>query len=128
MVKNYIFFAIISILLNLFSQYIFLKLYDGFHHLYLALCFGTFVGLISKYIFDKVYIFKSIIVTKKNEILMFILYSFTGIFTTFIFWGIEISFDYIFQHDLAKYFGGFIGLIIGYSVKFYLDKKFVFTN
>ena len=49
-----------------------------------------------------------------------------GVFTTLIFWGFEITFDYIFNNENAKYAGAVIGLSIGYIVKYLLDKKFVF--
>ena len=49
-----------------------------------------------------------------------------GVFTTLIFWGFEILFDKLFEHELSKYAGAVIGLSIGYIVKYNLDKKFVF--
>jgi len=51
-----------------------------------------------------------------------------SVFTTIIFWGTEIGFDVIFDNDNAKYLGAVIGLSIGYIVKYFLDKKFVFIN
>ena len=50
-----------------------------------------------------------------------------GIMTTVIFWGFEILFDYIFHTKAWRYAGGVLGLTIGYSIKYYLDKRFVFT-
>ncbi len=51
-----------------------------------------------------------------------------GVFTTFIFWGFEIGFDVIFENQNAKYAGALLGLGIGYIVKYFLDKKFVFKD
>lgn len=51
-----------------------------------------------------------------------------GVFTTFIFWGVEISFDYFFKNNNAKYLGAVIGLSIGYLIKYFLDKNFVFKD
>jgi putative flippase GtrA len=63
---------------------------------------------------------------KKEDSQKFILYSIMGVFTTLIFWGFEIGFDYIFDSEIAKYIGAIIGLSIGYITKYFLDKKFVF--
>jgi len=51
-----------------------------------------------------------------------------GVFTTVIFWGFEIGFNYIFTNPQAKYVGAIVGLSIGYIIKYFLDKKFVFTE
>jgi putative flippase GtrA len=87
---------------------------------------GTFFGLISKYYMDKVYIFKYIPKNKKNDLKTFTTYTATGGFTTLIFWGVEISFNVIWSSEIAKYCGALIGLGLGYSIKYLLDKKYVF--
>jgi putative flippase GtrA len=89
---------------------------------------GTLAGLILKYILDKKYIFFYATETKKEDGKKFLLYSLMGVFTTFIFWGVEIGFDYIFENEYAKYIGAIIGLSIGYVIKYFLDKKFVFKD
>ena len=125
---RYIIFAVISTMLNLLFQYISFLLYNGFLSLYLAMFIGTLSGLIIKYILDKKYIFFHKTKTYKENGKKFLLYSLMGIFTTFIFWGFEIGFDYIFSYENAKYIGAIIGLSIGYIVKYFLDKKFVFKD
>jgi len=127
-ILKYILFAFASILVNLIFQYISFTLYTGAFYFYVAMFIGTLVGLIFKYILDKKYIFYYQVKTKKDNSKKFLLYSLMGVFTTFIFWGFEIGFDYLFQTEIAKYIGAIIGLIIGYSIKYFLDKKFVFRN
>jgi putative flippase GtrA len=51
-----------------------------------------------------------------------------GVFTTIIFWGTEIAFDYLIRTPNAKYLGAMIGLSVGYVIKYYLDKKYVFVQ
>jgi len=51
-----------------------------------------------------------------------------GVFTTIIFWGTEIAFDILFQDPNAKYLGAVIGLSIGYVIKYFLDKRYVFIH
>ncbi|MET1256093.1 GtrA family protein [Aliikangiella maris] len=123
---KYIFFAIIAILINLLFQYLSFKLYMGFGSLYIAMFVGTLTGLIAKYILDKKYIFYHHPSGKADEVKKFILYSIMGIITTGIFWGTEVAFDLIFSYPNAKYLGAIIGLSIGYIIKYFLDRKYVF--
>jgi len=125
---KYTLFALISTIINILFQYLSFLLYDGFLSLYIAMFIGTLAGLILKYILDKKYIFFHTPKSKKDDGKKFFLYSLMGVFTTFIFWGFEISFDYMFEDENAKYFGAVVGLTIGYIVKYYLDKRFVFVD
>jgi hypothetical protein len=45
-----------------------------------------------------------------------------------VFWITEITFDAAWESDLAKYVGAVVGLSIGYVLKYYLDKRFVFEG
>jgi putative flippase GtrA len=124
----YIIFAVISTLLNLVFQYFTSLIYNGYLSLYIAMFVGTLVGLISKYILDKRFIFQFKPKNKMNNAKTFISYTLTGGVTTLIFWAIEISFDNIFGGEVARYIGAIIGLSLGYSMKYFLDKKFVFKQ
>ena len=125
MILRYIIFAIISIAINLLTQYFVLIFADV---LYIAMFFGTFLGLITKYFLDKKFIFYYRSKNKIDDGKKFFMYSFFGIFTTLVFWGFEISFDAVFKSDLAKYVGALLGLVIGYILKYFLDKNFVFKE
>jgi putative flippase GtrA len=125
---KYIIFAMISTLFNLLFQYFSFGLYNGWSSLYVAMFIGTLAGLIVKYVLDKKFIFYHEIKDKKDDAKKFALYSLMGVFTTIIFWGIEIAFNYFSQEPNAKYIGAIIGLSIGYVIKYFLDKKFVFID
>ena len=125
---KYAIFAIISTLFNLLFQYISNHLYSGFGALYIAIFIGTLAGLIPKYILDKRYIFYHETESKKDDIKKFGLYTLMSVFTTIIFWGTEIVFDMLFDDENAKYLGAVIGLSIGYVVKYFLDKRYVFVD
>jgi len=127
-VIKYSIFALISTLFNLLFQYISFSIYGGFGSLYLAMFIGTLAGLITKYILDKKFIFYHKPKDKKDDAKKFALYSLMGVFTTIIFWGTEIAFDKIFDDPNAKYLGAVIGLSIGYIIKYFLDKRFVFID
>lgn len=123
---NYFIFAIIAALVNLATQALIFTFYGGILALYIALFFGTFTGLVTKYILDKKWIFYYDAASKRDDAQKFGLYSIMGIFTTFIFWGTEMAFYHLFNFEGSQYVGGAIGLIIGYIVKYQLDKRFVF--
>lgn len=122
----YILFAIIAMSINIYSQYLIFIIYITEHTIYIAMLIGTTLGLISKYLMDKIYIFKYQINTLYDYSKNFAAYVFTGFFTTLIFWSFEYSFYILFDNDTAKYVGAIIGLSIGYAVKYILDKSFVF--
>ena len=89
---------------------------------------GTVAGLVAKYILDKKWIFYHAPKDKKDDAKKFMLYSFMGIFTTIIFWGTEMAFYYWVPSQNAKYMGAVIGLSIGYIIKYFLDRRFVFIH
>lgn len=124
----YALFALFSTAINIAFQYLSFLVYSGYLSLYVAMFAGTVAGLVLKYILDKKYIFFHKPKSKKDDGKKFFLYSFMGVFTTFIFWGFEIGFDYMFDSQNAKYIGAVVGLSIGYVVKYFLDKKFVFKD
>jgi putative flippase GtrA len=125
---KYTIFAAISILINLLFQYLSFLFYRAFASLYVAMFIGTLAGLIAKYVLDKKWIFYHTPKDRKDDAKKFILYSFMGVFTTIIFWGTEIAFDYLIRTPNAKYLGAMIGLSVGYVIKYYLDKKYVFVH
>ena len=125
---KYSIFAVISTLFNLLFQYLSFLFYAGFGSLYVAMFFGTLAGLVAKYILDKKWIFYHTPKDKKDDARKFALYSLMGVFTTIIFWGTEIAFDTLSQDPNAKYLGAVIGLTVGYVIKYFLDKKYVFIH
>jgi hypothetical protein len=127
MIIKYFIFAIISTALNLIFQFISFIVYDGNGSLYIGMFVGTFIGFISKYFFDKSFVFHYDVSQSNNsEGKTFFLYTLTGVFTTAIFWGFEISFNTMFESNIAKYIGATVGLGIGYLIKFFVDRKNVF--
>ena len=122
---KYSLFAVVAILLNLLAQYI---SFSNFYNIYIAMGVGTIVGLVAKYILDKKYIFDYVSKNTIDNARKFVLYTITGITTTVIFWLTELSFDIIFINNSAKYIGAIIGLSIGYFIKYFLDKKYVFNK
>jgi putative flippase GtrA len=125
---KYYLFAVLSTLVNLLFQYFSFTLYAGWGSLYVAMFVGTLAGLVAKYILDKKWIFYHTPKDKKDDAKKFALYSLMGVFTTVIFWGTEMAFYYLVPNPNAKYIGAVIGLSIGYIIKYFLDKRFVFIH
>jgi putative flippase GtrA len=123
---KYALFAGISTLLNLVFQYLSILIYSGHASLYFAMVIGTAFGLGTKYLLDKKFIFYYKEQKKKFYSTTFFYYIITGALTTLIFWGLEITFDTLYSNPNAKYLGALIGLTIGYLIKYFLDKKYVF--
>lgn len=125
---KYTLFALTAILVNLISQDIIIRVYTGIFSLYVSIFLGTLIGLLVKYILDKKYIFSFQTIDLTEDGKKFILYSLMGVGTTLVFWGFELSFDYLFQTKIMRYTGAALGLTIGYTSKYYLDKHFVFVR
>ena len=125
---NYTIFAILATIANIASQEMSVQLYAGDYAMMISVMVGTGVGLIVKYVLDKKYIFRFLVNSMAHDGQTFALYTLMGIVTTFVFWGFEFGFDYLFQTRPMRYLGGVIGLAIGYYVKYQLDKRFVFVS
>ena len=95
-----------------------------------ALGFGTLSGFVFKFIVDKFVVFEEStdsLADVEETGKQLSLYFMFAIFTTLIFWGMELSFKILFEGDWFL-LGGILGLIIGYSIKFILDRKYVFQQ
>jgi putative flippase GtrA len=123
----YSLFAGISILANIGLQKLFLLVYSGPFSVPLSVFVGTGGGLVMKFALDKIWIFRYRHRDLSHGIQSFLLYTVMGLATTVIFWGFEFGADAIYHSEPARFAGGAIGLIIGYIVKYRLDKKYVFA-
>ena len=113
---------------NLAAQALVMYFDNNSHAMLLSMLVGTGVGLVTKYTLDKRYIFIFKAENLTHDGRLFLLYSVMGIVTTALFWIIEYGFHWIFATELMRYIGGAIGLILGYLIKYHLDKQFVFVN
>lgn len=124
----YSIFAALALFLNLLSQAVVVRFYTGDYSIFLSIVIGTAVGLPVKYFLDKKYIFKFTVDNVFHDTKLFILYGLMAVVTTAVFWGSEALFQYLFMTESMRLIGGGIGLVIGYIVKYQLDKKFVFSS
>lgn len=126
LVLRYFGFACLATLANLGAQRLVLALGDGWF--LLAMATGTGVGLVTKYVLDKRWIFYDALRPARDEGRLFTLYTATGVVTTLIFWGSETAFWLLFQTHTLRELGAVLGLTVGYVVKFQLDRRFVFRK
>jgi putative flippase GtrA len=117
-------FAVIATGVNLFLQWLSLRLYQGPLSLPVAMVLGTGAGLVAKYLLDKNWIFRHRGNSAATHLRKFSGYALTGVATTALFWGCELAFNAV---DPAWRFpGAALGLAIGYAAKYRLDRRFVF--
>lgn len=128
LVTRYVAFAVAATLANLAAQRCVLAIDAGPLGFAVAVFFGTLVGLVLKYVLDKRWIFGDRSTGVAAHGRKFTLYTVVGIFTTAIFWGTETMFWLVWQTNLARETGAILGLAMGYTIKYQLDRRFVFAN
>lgn len=122
----YTIIALIATAANLASQAIVVRVWTGPWPIEISVLVGTAVGLVMKYVLDKIYIFRFKADNAVHDLQTFILYTLMGVVTTLVFWAFEFGFYAAFQDKSLRYLGALIGLAIGYWTKYHLDKRFVF--
>jgi len=121
--------AVLAIGLNLLAQECVLLLTPPTGAgLFPSVLAGTICGLVFKYIWDKVLIFRFVPESTGRDLRTFLIYALTGVVTTLIFWAFEFGFEALFGTKQMRYTGAAIGLVIGYALKFQLDRRYVFVG
>ncbi|MFZ6744541.1 GtrA family protein [Undibacterium sp. JH2W] len=124
----YSIFALIAMIVNITTQDIVIRHYNGAFAILASLIIGTGAGLVVKYVLDKRYIFRFHAQNATHDGKTFVLYTLMGVITTVVFWGFEFGFDFFFKTKEMRYAGGALGLAIGYLCKYKLDKRYVFRT
>ncbi|NJO53489.1 MAG: GtrA family protein [Bacteroidales bacterium] len=124
---RYVLFAAVAGLSNLATQEAVAQALPS-APIMVSIAAGTPVGFLVKYLLDKRWVFLDPYDNHIAELRKIILYGIFGAGTTMLFCAIELSFWHIWGTDEAKYIGAAIGLVIGYWMKFLLDKKLVFSR
>lgn len=128
LLSTYAALAVLATGANIGAQMLCIAAYDGAGAVPLSMAAGTGVGLLLKYGLDKRYIFACRPEGLAHDGRLFALYSLTGLFTTALFWGVELLFHWLFASDAWRYAGGVLGLALGYALKYRLDRRFVFVR
>jgi hypothetical protein len=128
LIIRYSVFAILAMAANLLAQRLVFVFDQSDISFAAAIFFGTAVGLVLKYTLDKRWIFSDISAGLKSHTEKFSLYTAMGVVTTLIFWGSETTFWLIWNTDLMREIGAVLGLVVGYIIKYHLDRWCVFTD
>ncbi len=121
----YVFFCACAIGVNLGVQWIgsaWLGL--GF---WPALAVGTAAGLLLKYVLDRNYIFAAAGAPLARDVSRFVIYAGFGLVTTAIFWSAEWLGEAAWAGP-GRYWGGGLGLALGYLMKYLMDRRWVFGS
>lgn len=128
LIARYALFAVIATVANLGIQRLVMRLGEQTPVFLAAVVLGTLVGLVIKYALDKRWIFFDAGTGLKQHGRKFGLYTAMGLVTTAIFWGAESAFWFIWHTEVMRELGAVLGLAVGYAVKYWLDRRFVFTD
>jgi putative flippase GtrA len=121
---RYALFAGIATLVNLSTQVFATSFMHG--NLAFSIGAGTVTGFSVKYVLDKHWIFFDGFHGRLSELRKMMLYGIFSVFTTLLFWAFEIGAWMLWYTDFAKYSGALIGLLIGYWLKYHLDRVYTF--
>src|SRR5260370_20310903 len=124
----YTIIALIATAANLGAQELAVRAWHGAFQIELSVFIGTGVGLVVKYVLDKIFIFRFRAASTLHDLQTFILYTRMVAVTTLLFWGFEFGFNSAFQDKNMRYVGALIGLAIGHCAKYHLDMRFLFRS
>ncbi|MDE0691616.1 MAG: GtrA family protein [Gammaproteobacteria bacterium] len=125
---RYAAFAVLATVVNVATQLVAIALYEGGNELYVAMAGGTATGLVTKYLLDRRWIFGVRKEPLPGNAVRFAAYSTTGVLTTLLFWAVELGFAQLGDSVWLPITGACLGLSIGYTAKYHLDKRFVFAR
>ncbi|MEM7328513.1 MAG: GtrA family protein [Pseudomonadota bacterium] len=127
-ILKYALAALAATIANIGTQWLVIDAFGaGAWMIYISVLIGTGVGLAAKFAMDKFLIFKDPAGGRK-AVAQLSLYIATGVFTTIVFWGIELGFHFAYSSDIMRYAGGVIGLAVGYTLKYVIDTRYVFRH
>ncbi len=121
----YVVFAAFAICLNMFVQNLMFALWPLGGAIFVAMPVGAGVALLTKYFLDRRYVFAS---ERSASRIEFLKYALTGGFITAVFFVTEYAIWIIYQTDYARNVGIVIGMTVGYTLKYVLDRHFIFTT
>ena len=124
---RYVISALVSVTANLLAQQVTVLGLPA-APLMVSIVVGTGFGFVVKYGIDKTWTFREAYTTHTEETQRITLSGLFSVLTTMIFWAFELGVYASWQTDFAKYTGAILGLGIGYTVKFWLDRRHVFRD
>jgi putative flippase GtrA len=121
-------FALVAGSCNLATQWVVSHAWPWPYAVLVSMVCGTGAGFACKYVLDRVFIFRFQPGSMLREALTVTKYGGTGVFTTALFWATELAFHALSEHPYARFAGAALGLAMGYTIKYQLDKRHVFRH
>lgn len=125
LILRYASFAVLATIANLAAQRAVLAVLPGPNAIFAAMLAGAVLGLAVKYALDRKFIFAP---TRAASVREFLRYAATGGILTGIFFICEYTLWRLFESDIAREAGAVLGLVIGYCIKYQIDRTYVFTE
>lgn len=124
---RYLLASCVALLVNLGAQrFVFLVEFGNFTF-YLAVLVGTVLGVLVKYLLD-VYLVFQMRARSPLDVSQGARYLGVSVLTTLIFWASEsIGWWLTRDHSVREAFAA-TGLVLGYTIKYYLDRRLVFVG
>ena len=113
LIARYAAFGVLATLANLAAQRLVLAGGATPAHFAAAVAAGTIVGLVTKYVLDKRWIFRDPGRGMRDHGRKFTLYTAMGLVTTGIFWSAETAFWLVWRTELMRELGAILGLTVG---------------
>ena len=126
MIIRYLILCFFAIFLNIVSQQIFLLFFAGPYSIEISILIGTIMTFFLRFYLEKNFVFLKDKFSFKTESMLY-MYFVSSIFTTLIFWIFEYSFHLFFDTDFLRYIGATIGLLVGFYIKYKIDKGLTFN-
>jgi putative flippase GtrA len=121
-------FALFAGSLNLATQWFVTAAWPWPGVVLVSMICGTGAGFVCKYVLDRRFIFRFVPGSALREAVTVAKYGSTGVFTTALFWATELAFHFAFEAEHARFVGAGLGLVMGYAIKYQLDKRHVFRH
>src|SRR5260370_13839597 len=122
----YTIIALIATAANLGAQELTVRAWPGAFQIEPSVFIGTGVGLVVKYVLDKVFIFRFRAASTLHDPHTFILYTAMGVVTTLLFWGFEFGFNSAFQDKNMPDVGALISPALSYFAQYHPGKPLGF--
>ncbi|ACV69116.1 GtrA family protein [Desulfohalobium retbaense] len=94
--------------------------------IYLGMGLGALGSMVVKFHLDRRYIFSCGPGSLRQKGRQFAFYSLFGVVNILCFWTAELTFHFLFQPAAMRYLGALLGLVVGHSLKYRMDKHLVF--
>lgn len=120
--------TLLSIAFAVLIQFTCVQIYRGIYYIELSIVISTALLLPLRFFLDRTLVFRVSALKHSTNLRLFCLYVLTGAVCTFVFWGIEYVFHFIFSSDLMRYLGAGLGLGIAVMLKFELDERKIFST